>query len=331
MAGPGLQYGITAPITTAPPSAADLLAKDELIAELKRHNQYESEAESKLRWVHYSCCPETFLMHYRASVLNSLQKITEEFVKRVGQVEFGLTEKAARAMGGIITTYGGYPLGVYGPGSDIDVLVIAPEKFNRTHFFAHFPPLLEEMTPKGAITELSAVADAHVPIISFEYSGISIDLNFCAVKQPRIPPDFDVNDDNILRGMEDQDAKSINGTRVANKLKQLVPEMAVFRTALKCIKLWAKQRGLYANIVGFPGGIAWAIMVAFVCQLYPRAAASTIVLKFFFVMKSWPWPRPIMLNHIETGSLNLEVWGGVSMHIPISSQADTMTGKSEEL
>ena len=60
--------------------------------------------------------------------------------------------------------------------------------------------------------------------------------------------------------------------------------------------------------MGFPGGVAWAMMVARVCQIYPMANSSTIVHKFFNIMISWPWPRPVMLKEIEDGPLQVRVW-----------------------
>jgi poly(A) polymerase len=54
----------------------------------------------------------------------------------------------------------------------------------------------------------------------------------------------------------------------------------------------------------------WAILVARVCQLYPKAVAATIVAKFFQVMKRWQWPMPVILKQIDytTRIGNLKVW-----------------------
>jgi poly(A) polymerase len=213
---------------------------------------------------------------------------------------------------GKIFTYGSFRLGVYGPGTDIDTLVVAPRYVTRTHYFDHFPRLLVEMAPKGAITDLAVVTDAFVPIIKFEYSGVSIDLIFsriASMKQLPAGDDFSLKDNNLLRGLDDAELRSLNGTRVTDEILDLVPEQSTFRMALRAIKLWAQRRAIYANIMGFPGGVAWAMMVARVCQVYPKACSATIVNKFFNVMLSWPWPHPVLLKHIEqTGPGNYRVW-----------------------
>ena len=213
---------------------------------------------------------------------------------------------------GKIFTYGSFRLGVYGPGSDIDTLVVAPRYVTREHYFKYFKDLLLSMAPKDAVTDLAVVTDAFVPIIKFEYWGISIDLIFsriASMKQLPSGSDFDLKDNSLLRGLDDAELRSLNGTRVTDEILDLVPEQTTFKMALRTIKLWAQRRAIYANIMGFPGGVAWAMMVARVCQVYPKACSATIVNKFFHVMLSWPWPQPVLLKHIEqTGPGNYRVW-----------------------
>lgn len=245
---------------------------------------------------------------YRGVVLLSLQKITEEFVRRVCKRQ-NKPENVINSAGGRIFTYGSYRLGVYGPGSDIDTLVVVPKNVSREEYFELFPDLLMEMAPKGSIEELTPVPDAFVPIIKFEYSNISIDLIFASIDSlEQVPRSLTLKDDNILAGMDEAGLRSLNGTRVTDDILDLVPEKAVFKTALRGIKLWAQRRAIYANIMGFPGGVAWAMLVARVCQLYPQAAASTIILKFFRIMEKWQWPQPVLLQQIKGGRLSVRVW-----------------------
>ena len=236
-----------------------------------------------------------------------IQNITTEFVKHVTRAK-KLSQATVDAAGGKIFTFGSYRLGVYGPGSDIDTLVVVPKHITREDFFEHFPPMLQRMAPPGAVQEMTAVPDAFVPIVKFELSGISIDLIFARLAVASVAPKLTLKDTNILRGLEERDMRSLNGTRVTDEILELVPQQKTFRTALRGVKLWAQRRAVYANVMGFPGGVAWAMMVARVCQLYPKATGSVIVGKFFRIMRQWKWPQPILLKAIEDGPLQVRVW-----------------------
>jgi len=234
-------------------------------------------------------------------------------VRKVSRAQ-GLNENLVKNAGGKIFTYGSFRLGVFGPGSDIDTLVVVPKHITINDYFEHFPDLLIKMAPAGAITDLTPVTDSFVPIIKFEYSGISIDLIFSRLAYlSQVPKDLTLADDNLLKGLSEPELRSLNGTRVTDDILNLVPQKAIFRTALRAIKLWAQRRAIYANIMGFPGGVAWAMLVARVCQLYPKATSSTVVLKFFRIMEKWQWPTPVLLKPAQLtpkggAQMNVRVW-----------------------
>ena len=71
--------------------------------------------------------------------------------------------------------------------------------------------------------------------------------------------------------------------RATKALLALVPHQDYFRTTLRAVKAWARRRGVYSNVLGFLGGINWAILVAFICQLYPTALPATLFMRFFQV------------------------------------------------
>ncbi|MCJ1233414.1 polynucleotide adenylyltransferase [Varicellaria rhodocarpa] len=291
---PPRHKGVTPPISWKVPTPEELAANDALVDELKKQNNFEGSEETERR----------------KRTLDSINKITIEFVKVVCRKK-GLNQSVIDKAGGKIFTYGSYRLGVYGPGSDIDTLVVVPNHVKREDFFEHFPPLLQKMAPPGAIEEMTLVPDAYVPIIKLEFSGISIDLIFASLDIQSVPLTLDLKDSAILKGLDEQDLRSVNGTRVTDEILELVPQAITFRTALRAVKLWAQRRAIYANVMGFPGGVAWAMLVARVCQLYPSASGSVILGKFFRIIGGWAWPQPVVLKSIESGPLRVRIWNPV--------------------
>ncbi|KGQ85140.1 Poly(A) polymerase PAPa [Candida albicans Ca529L] len=281
-------YGVTPPISVANSTPKENELNDSLIKELKSRGSFESETATKKR----------------VEVLNILQSMTEEFVYKVS-IKKNISEGMARDVGGKIFTFGSYRLGVYGPGSDIDTLVVVPKHVSRNDFFEVFYELLKG---RSELEEIAPVPDAFVPIIKIEFAGISIDLIFARLDIPRVPRDLTLDDKNLLKNIDEKDLRALNGTRVTDEILQLVPKPTVFKHALRCIKMWAQQRAVYGNIFGFPGGVAWAMLVARICQLYPNAVSAVIVEKFFHIYSQWAWPQPVLLKQIEDGPLQVRVW-----------------------
>ena len=71
--------------------------------------------------------------------------------------------------------------------------------------------------------------------------------------------------------------------------------------------MFLSEHGIYSNSLGFFGGVTWAMLVARTCQLYPNAAAATLVHKFFLVFSRWKWPNPVLLKHPDNVNLRFPV------------------------
>jgi poly(A) polymerase len=210
-------------------------------------------------------------------------------------------------------------------GSDIDTLVVAPRHVKREDFFDVYPAVLRKIAP-DSVSSLTAVPDSFVPIIKLVFNDIDIDLIFVSIASLHtIPLNLELKDNKLLDSLDQPGVRAITGPvcrlrlvgrlstniyeqRVTDEILDLVPQQKTFRTALRAIKLWAQRRAVYANILGFPGGVAWAMLVARVCQLYPHATGGTIVGKFFYIIKQWNWPSPIMLKSIDPGTGKEKVW-----------------------
>lgn len=282
------QYGITPPISTDEPTLNDISLTKQLVDFLLKTNFFEPEEESIKREI----------------VLGHLDAMVKLFVTKMG-IEQGMPEDIATEAGGKIFTFGSYRLGVHNRGADIDTLCVVPRHVTRTDFFTVFYEMLKE-TPQ--VTELTQVPDAYVPIMKLVYDDIHIDLLFARLNLSILPDDLDLRDHTLLRGIDEKCILSLNGSRTTDEILSLVPDINTFHTSLRCIKLWAKRRALYNNAMGYVGGVACAILVARICQLYPNAAASKIISAFFGIYRSWEWPLPITLKPYEDFSMNLKVW-----------------------
>ena len=285
-------WGVTAAISDAPPTAKDNKLNEELIETLTSANVFETPEGNRRR----------------EEVLEHIQKVVEEFVRRASKQK-GVKQSTIDAAGGKMFFFGSYALGVHGPTSDIDTLVCVPKNVFIEDFFRDFPSIFRELSEKDHITELVPVPEAFVPIIKLKYRGVSLDVLFASMPTlASVPKTMETIDKSILRHLDETTIRSINGTRVVKELLASVPQGRPFRYALRAIKLWANRRAIYGAVFGYPGGIAWAIMVARICQLYPMACGATILAKFFNLMHKWNWPRPVMLKDHEVGDFGLRVW-----------------------
>lgn len=285
----GQRLGITEPISLGGPTEYDVIKTRELEKYLENVGLYESQEESVSR----------------EEVLGRLDQIVKTWVKTISRAK-GLNDQLVQEANAKIFTFGSYRLGVHGPGADIDTLCVGPRHATREDdFFGELHRMLSEMPE---VTELHPVPDAHVPVMKFKFSGVSIDLLYAKLSHWVIPEDLDVSQDSILQNADEQTVRSLNGCRVTDQILRLVPNIQNFRTTLRCMRFWAKRRGVYSNVAGFLGGINWALLVARICQLYPNALPNMLVSRFFRVYTQWRWPNPVMLCDIEEGSLGLQVW-----------------------
>ncbi|XP_069591135.1 poly(A) polymerase alpha isoform X1 [Ranitomeya imitator] len=281
-------FGITSPISLAVPKETDCTLTQKLIETLKPFGVFEEEQE----------------LQRRILILGKLNNLVKEWIREISEIK-NLPQSVIEHVGGKIFTFGSYRLGVHTKGADIDALCVAPRHVDRSDFFSSF---YDKLKLQDEVKDLRAVEEAFVPVIKLCFDGIEIDILFARLALQTIPEDLDLRDDSLLKNLDIRCIRSLNGCRVTDEILHLVPNIDNFRLTLRAIKLWAKRHNIYSNILGFLGGVSWAMLVARTCQLYPNAIASTLVHKFFLVFSKWEWPNPVLLKQPEECNLNLPVW-----------------------
>jgi poly(A) polymerase len=279
------------PVSNDPPNEADRMIDKTMFEFMRTEIPLESDEE----------------MQKRSVALAEVKRIFREWVKYVAIEIVHLPEEEAVDVGGNLYISGSHRLGVREPGVDIDVVCVAPRFCLREHFFTS---LKDRLLSLQEVTNLSAIETAKVPIMTFDYGLINIDLSFARLNDNTVPEDVDIFDDKILRNVDTATEKSLNGPRVTDLIFHLVPNFENFLKVLRCIRKWAKVRGIYGNKLGYLGGVNCNILVAFVCQLYPKASPSSLLARFFRVYNTWKWPEPILLTQIKPNppGEQREVW-----------------------
>eukprot|EP00823_Brevimastigomonas_motovehiculus_P004058 TRINITY_DN2597_c3_g1_i1.p1 TRINITY_DN2597_c3_g1~~TRINITY_DN2597_c3_g1_i1.p1 ORF type:complete len:761 (+),score=244.43 TRINITY_DN2597_c3_g1_i1:46-2283(+) len=283
------RFGLTEPASTQEPQKDDETCTKILHEVLTQNHLFEPEEESKKREL----------------VLGALDEMIKDWVREMA-LKQDMPQFLAAECTAKICTYGSFRLGVHNSGADIDTLCIGPRHIERSMFFSDFT---ERLKKDARVTELTCVPDAYVPVIKFQFDGIDFDLVYAQLAYPTIPDNFNIFDDSILKDIDPKSVLSLNGARVTDMILSLVPNVLNFRMTLRSIKLWAKRRGIYSNVMGYLGGVSWAILTARVCQLFPNFLSSQLLQKFFRWYCMWNWPNPIMLCESVTESpLGLPVW-----------------------
>lgn len=289
------------PLSTKPPTEAELKVDRVFMRYVESVIKIESEEENQRR----------------REVLHQIKTIFLKFVRKIAKREAHYTDdEIDENLVADLFISGSHRLGVKDIGADIDTVCVAPHFVKREHFFKDLKE--ELLSHHEDVKNLNAVEDAFVPVMEFEFQGVAIDLLFARLGDSnQYPTDekglLNIMDDNILIGVDPATITSLNGPRVTNMIIKLLENQSYdrFLIVLRCVRRWAKRRGLYGNKMGYLGGVNCNILVAFICQLFPTACPYILLRQFFAQYKNWDWLKPIQLNNIQKlniGKLDDDVW-----------------------
>lgn len=233
---------------------------------------------------------------------NELQRLVDLWLRRRVVPETGVDPSGTTAT---LLLGGSWHLKVGEAASDLDVVALMPRVITSQVFFTS---LCDHLANQAAVSDLVARRKAAIPVLSFHLNRVRVDLLFARYAQPQpVPKHVPFLPGHDMQMMLDMDATSIRSlsvARVASLILELVPNANVFRSCLRVIRLWARRRGLYSNKTGFLGGVSYALLVCFVCQMFPRANVACLVYRFFSVFAAWQYPTPILVAHPSSDSLH---------------------------
>jgi hypothetical protein len=155
------------PISEEPPTADELRWSDKLWNYMQEASPQETLAEQQAR----------------ANIMHQITTMFREWVHSVC-LSKGLPPEVAERAGGQVFTSGSYRLGVNEKSMDIDTICVAPRHVTREDFFSSLKVILED---HDSVENLSAIEGATVPIITFDFDGVNIDLLFASLPVDSVP------------------------------------------------------------------------------------------------------------------------------------------------
>jgi poly(A) polymerase len=144
----------------------------------------------------------------RERILNQMGSLSRDWIRSVC-VKRELSKEVVDSAGGQLFTSGSYRLGVHEPGADIDTILVVPNVCTKQHFFGTIPSVDENDPEQQNMRDLDSLAErirrhpdvtnfvpiegAAVPVLTFDWEGVNIDLLFARLIAASVPPGFDID------------------------------------------------------------------------------------------------------------------------------------------
>ena len=145
-----------------------------------------------------------------------------------------------------------------------------------------------------------------IPLLKVEIDDTPVDLIFAEFERKATP-------DTLL--MEcikptEANARAVNGVLVSDWLIENIPNFEEFCQVVKSVKLWALTMNIYGTMLGYPGGMAWTLMVAKIFQEYDTSKMSVERIEdlFFRYYRRWNWPAPVILAPRDDSQKQYKNW-----------------------
>jgi len=160
----------------------------------------------------------------------------------------------------VLHVAGSHRLGVAEPEADLDLVAVAPRGMLRAELLLR---LAEQLRAQG--TSVGArIVDGTAPRLALRVDGRDVDLQHVAWPEGSPWP----TSIEMLAGAGELDAESRSAVCTLVDAEVLLEHAARhggqerWREALRRLRRWAAARDVDDNALGYPGGLAWAVMLA---------------------------------------------------------------------
>ncbi len=158
---------------------------------------------------------------------------------------------------------GSHRLGAATVHSDLDLVCVGPSWLPRARLFERLPARLRAA---GHHVVSRAVEHARTPRLELELDGQHVDVQYV-----RTPEGTPLGDPRALppaarAALDDASRRSLLAMLDADAVIELATQrfpggLASFQATLRRLRQWTRARDIDANALGFPGGLAWALLL----------------------------------------------------------------------
>ena len=140
--------------------------------------------------------------------------LVQQWSMDIAKHEMRINEDEIHQYTAKLLPFGSYILDLKSHSSDIDLICVCPNFIQRsTHFFDQ---LKQKLMDEKEVKHLATRENAKVPIITFFFKDINIDISFCQLKEETIPRDIErtISNDLLKNSIpDDASRKSLFGRK----------------------------------------------------------------------------------------------------------------------
>ncbi len=195
---------------------------------------------------------------------------------------------------------GSEKLGTISQHSDMDLVALIPVQVKTADFLSGVQQRLE-----GISDDSRLILDARMPILRLSIEGIKLDLMCC--QHPAFPATIQSIELTDWHKFDAVSWQAVSGYFEAENLAKMIEDSVIdkplFLEFVRCIKAWAKAKGIKGNSIGYLGHYSWTVLAVWVCRQTTKKGVllEELLLAFFTILSNHDWNTPVALTTASAG------------------------------